>query len=80
MVAALRPAIGELILTRAETARAADPDSLAQLARVAAPDLRVRAIGSIDEALGEAWAIAPRIVVAGSIFLLGDVLKRVDGT
>lgn len=80
MLAALLPAVGDLIVTRVDMARAASPDALAQLARSIAPDLRVRAIASIDDALAEAWAIARRIVVAGSIFLLGDVLKRVDGT
>ncbi len=29
-------------------------------------------------ALAAAWRIAPRIVVAGSIFLIGDVLKEID--
>ena len=75
----LLPAIGALILTRAENARSADPSSLAQLARAAAPDARVSVDGSIDGALRDAWRIAPRIVVAGSIFLLGDVLKHAAG-
>jgi len=79
MFSALLPAIGALILTRAENARSTDPSVLAQLARAAAPDLRVSVDASIDAALGDAWRIAPRIVVAGSIFLLGDVLKRAAG-
>jgi folylpolyglutamate synthase/dihydropteroate synthase len=31
-------------------------------------------------ALTAAWRIAPRIVVAGSIFLIGDVLKEIGGS
>ena len=33
--------------------------------------------GPIADALSRAWRTSPRIVVAGSIFLLGDVLKLV---
>jgi hypothetical protein len=32
------------------------------------------------EALERAWRIAPRIVVAGSMFLIGDVMKELGRT
>jgi hypothetical protein len=35
---------------------------------------------SIPDALVAAWRLSPRIVVAGSIFLLGDVLRLIEGT
>ena len=80
MLRELVPAIGGLVLTRASTRRAADPDAVAERARVLAPALDVRAIASLPAALDAAWQISPRIVVAGSIFLLGDVLRELDWT
>ena len=53
---------------------------LAALARAAAPDLPIAIEPVVADALATAWRSAPRIVVAGSIFLLGDVLKLVGGS
>ena len=80
MFAALLPAVGRLILTRASNPRSADPASLAQQARAAAPDLTIAIVPALDDALATAWRASPRIVVAGSIFLLGDVLGSVGGS
>ncbi len=77
MFRALLPTVGAVVVTRADNPRSADPADLVQLARTVAPELRATAARSIDDALRDAWSIAPRIVVAGSIFLLGDVLKRI---
>ena len=44
--------------------------------RPIAPDLPVRVEPIRADALAAAWADSPRIVVAGSIFLLGDVLRE----
>jgi dihydrofolate synthase/folylpolyglutamate synthase len=76
MFAALLPAVSALIVTRASTARSADPDALAAQARDVAPGLTVRVEPSRSGALAAAWALSSRIVVAGSIFLLGDVLNE----
>ena len=77
MFAALLPAVGRLIVTRASNARSAEPEALAAAgARASRPRCRSRSSRSLDEALDAAWRASPRIVVAGSIFLLGDVLKR----
>ena len=80
MLAALLPAVASLVITRASNARAADPEWLEQQARAIAPALSIAIVPSIDEALDAAWRASPRIVVAGSIFLLGDVLKRAGGS
>jgi dihydrofolate synthase/folylpolyglutamate synthase len=77
MFAALLPEIGRLIVTRASNARSADPAALAEQARAIAPALPVAIVPDLGEALEDAWRTAPRIVVAGSIFLLGDVMIRV---
>ena len=51
---------------------------LAERARAIAPELAVAAEPSPRDALEAAWRLAPRIVVAGSIFLLGDVMREMD--
>ena len=80
MFAALLPAVGHLVVTRASNARSADPVMLAEQARRSAPALTIAIEPVVDEALAAAWRRSPRIVVAGSIFLLGDVKKRVGGS
>jgi dihydrofolate synthase/folylpolyglutamate synthase len=80
MFAALLPHVGALIVTRASNARSADPAALAQQARAIAPTLPIVVEPELDAALAAAWRIAPRIVVAGSIFLLGEAMMRVDGS
>jgi dihydrofolate synthase / folylpolyglutamate synthase len=80
MFRALLPAVGALVLTRASNPRAADPVRLAEQAREIAPELPIAIESSRAAALDAAWRRAPRIVIAGSIFLLGDVLGEFDGT
>jgi dihydrofolate synthase/folylpolyglutamate synthase len=77
MLHALLPKVSPVIMTRASNARSADPRDLAVLAREVSPDTRVVATDSVGEALSAAWHVAPQIVVAGSIFLLGDVLSEI---
>jgi dihydrofolate synthase/folylpolyglutamate synthase len=77
MFAALLPAVSHLILTRAANPRSADPSALEAQAR-AISDLPITIAPSPAEALEIAWRDSPRIVVAGSIFLLGDVLKQIE--
>ncbi|MBI4484983.1 MAG: bifunctional folylpolyglutamate synthase/dihydrofolate synthase [Acidobacteria bacterium] len=79
MFRALLPAIGSLVLTRASSPRSADPAALAELAREVDPTLPIVIEGSPASALEAAWRRAPRIVVGGSIFLVGDVMKEIDG-
>jgi dihydrofolate synthase/folylpolyglutamate synthase len=76
----LLPVVSSLTLTRAANPRSADPNELARTARTIAPRLPIRVEPSLDDSLDAAWRAVPpgssRIVVAGSIFLLGDVLSR----
>jgi dihydrofolate synthase/folylpolyglutamate synthase len=80
MFAALLPAVSHLVVTRASNARSADPDVLAREARRVAPALPIAIEPALADALAVAWRASHRIVVAGSIFLLGDVIKLIDGS
>jgi len=80
MFTALLPAVASLVVTRASNARSSEPDALAARARAIAPGLPVTIEPAVEQALAAAWRQSPRIVVAGSIFLLGDVIKLVDAT
>jgi dihydrofolate synthase/folylpolyglutamate synthase len=75
MLRILLPVVGSLVVTRASNRRSADPERLFDLARRIAPDTSVAIAASPIEALDLAWRTSARIVVAGSIFLLGDVMK-----
>jgi dihydrofolate synthase/folylpolyglutamate synthase len=76
MLQALAPAVGAFIFTRASNPRATDPDELAEHARRVAPGLPLHLEPRPADALAAAWRQSRRIVAAGSIFLLGDVLKE----
>ncbi|MGE5246676.1 MAG: bifunctional folylpolyglutamate synthase/dihydrofolate synthase [Betaproteobacteria bacterium] len=78
MLGALAPHATALVLTQPPTARAADPAELAQLARTIAPELPAVVELVPRDALRAAWRLSPTIVVAGSIFLLGDVLPAIE--
>ena len=76
MVATLARMARPLVLTRAPGARAADPRHLADIARAVAPGTDVLVEPDVEMALGRAWSRGPLIVVAGSLYLAGDVLAR----
>ena len=76
MLSELAPAVAQLIVTRASIARSEDPSAIAAQARAVAPSLRVSIETSPAGALAAAWRSSPRVTVAGSIFLLGDVLRE----
>ena len=77
MIRALMPAVARLIVTRASNPRSADPAELAAEARRIAPvDVPVEVQPVLSAALASGWRESPRITVAGSIFLLGDVMKE----
>ncbi|MBI4636245.1 MAG: bifunctional folylpolyglutamate synthase/dihydrofolate synthase [Candidatus Rokubacteria bacterium] len=79
ILAALVPGAARLILTRASSPRAADPETLSPLVPRSVD--RVEVAGSAGEALALAMAPpeSPVVCVAGSLFLVGDVLARVAG-
>jgi dihydrofolate synthase/folylpolyglutamate synthase len=78
MLSALLPAVSHLVATRASNHRSADPESIAAQARAIAPHASVSVEPRVADALDAAWKRSSRILVAGSIFLLGDALKLID--
>jgi dihydrofolate synthase/folylpolyglutamate synthase len=79
ILTALAPHARTLVLTRSSNQRSADPEALR--AALPAPHPDVRLAGSAREALALASAVTetPNICVAGSLFLVGDVLRLVGG-
>jgi len=77
MLSALLPTVSRMIVTRASNSRSADPEALAAEARAISPSLRVEVIASPAAAMAAGWSSSSRVVVAGSIFLLGDVFKEI---
>ncbi len=65
-----------LVLTRAHTDRALDPAALADAARRAGWRGPLEVQPDPMLALEQAWAHAPEVCAAGSIFLVGEVLAR----
>jgi dihydrofolate synthase/folylpolyglutamate synthase len=73
MLGELLPIATVVVCTTAPTARAATAETLAQLARRQAPAVQVESIPNPADALARAAAVRSRVVVAGSIFLIGPV-------
>jgi dihydrofolate synthase/folylpolyglutamate synthase len=78
MIRTLAPVVSVFVMTRASHQRSTDPILLAEAAARAAPDLPVLVEPSIEQALQAAWRLSHAIVVAGSLFLLGDVMKVLE--
>jgi dihydrofolate synthase/folylpolyglutamate synthase len=77
MLRLLLPRVSHVVLTRVSSSRSADLADLARRARAIAPHVPATVESSPAAALAAAWCLSPRIVVAGSIFLLGDVMKEI---
>jgi dihydrofolate synthase/folylpolyglutamate synthase len=77
MLSVLLPAVSRMIVTRASNSRSADPETLAAEARLIAPSLNVEVVASPSAAMAAAWSSSSRVLVAGSIFLLGDVFTEI---
>jgi dihydrofolate synthase/folylpolyglutamate synthase len=75
MLAILLPAIGRVVVTRPSNPRAADPEELAARVRAIAPALPVDVVATPVAAVEAAARTSSCVVVAGSIFLLGDVMQ-----
>jgi dihydrofolate synthase/folylpolyglutamate synthase len=75
MLAVLLPAFGRVIVTKASTPRASEPAALAARIRAAAPAMPIAVVGSPSGALDAALQHPELVVVAGSIFLLGDIMQ-----
>ena len=78
MLDVLLPEASRLVVTAASTPRSAEPAALAAVAHELSPALPIDVASSPAAALERAWSASPDIVVAGSIFLLGDVLKLIN--
>jgi dihydrofolate synthase/folylpolyglutamate synthase len=76
MLAALAPHASMIVATQASNPRSHDPATLAAIARRVAPGATVEIAATPAEALERAWSASSRVVVAGSIFLLADVMKE----
>jgi dihydrofolate synthase/folylpolyglutamate synthase len=76
MLTELAPVVARLIATRASNARSEEPAAILAHARAVVPRLPASAEPSLTGALAAAWHTSPHITVAGSIFLLGDVLRE----
>lgn len=77
MLDVLLPGVSRLVVTAASTPRSAEPAAIAAVAHELSPSLSIDVEPSPAAALDRAWRASPDIVVAGSIFLLGDVLKLI---
>jgi dihydrofolate synthase/folylpolyglutamate synthase len=73
MVAALAPVVRRIICTTAPSPRANDAATLAGIAAIAAGADRVEAIGDPQAAVARARELSTRVVVAGSMFLIGPL-------
>jgi dihydrofolate synthase / folylpolyglutamate synthase len=74
---ALAPVATEFILTQMAHPRGAPVDALAELAS-SRTGARVRSVTPASAALADALANAEVVCVAGSIFLLGELLPRIE--
>jgi len=77
MLRVLLPTVSRVVFTASSNARSADPADLGRAAGGIAPNVPAFVERSVAAALAAAWCASPRIVVAGSIFLLGDVMKDI---
>jgi dihydrofolate synthase/folylpolyglutamate synthase len=79
MLTELAPVFDTIVCTTAQTPRAAPAGDLAAAVVSLAPRRRVEVVESPTDALHRACTLADRVVVAGSIFLIGplrDILRR----
>jgi dihydrofolate synthase/folylpolyglutamate synthase len=77
MIAALAPISRPLVVTRAPAGRrAASTETL--LAAAAEAGVEAMAEPDVERALERAWRVAPAIGIAGSLYLAGAVLHRVE--
>ena len=78
MLDVLLPQATRLVATAASTPRSAEPAAIAAIARELSPELPIDIEPAPAAALDRAWRASSDIVVAGSIFLLGDVLNLIN--
>ena len=74
MLAALGGSVSRMIFTAPPVDRATAPGDLVGLARASGLTIPVEAVPGVGGALERAFGYGPRVVAAGSIFLLGEML------
>jgi dihydrofolate synthase/folylpolyglutamate synthase len=74
MLEALLPTASKIVMTEPANPRACPARELAALAGKLSPTTEIEIRSNPREALERAWAESPLVCVAGSIFLVGDVL------
>lgn len=78
MLAALGGAVRRIVCTPIDSPRATPAAELAAAARAARPDVPVETAASPVAALAAAWRTGPAAAVAGSVYLVGEVLAALD--
>ena len=76
LLGALAPAAAAFVFTSATSPRAASPADLLDVARRVAPDIPMAAVNDPIAAVERAAAAGSPVVVAGSLFLAGDIRSR----
>ena len=75
IIAALATSASTLAFTRADSPRAAAPDALAETAARVAPSVPARAFQHPSDAIAYVSAFGSPVVVAGSLYLAGEVRR-----
>lgn len=78
MILAMKPAASQFFCTAARSPRAASPGELAAAVRRLCPETPVRVAPTAREALRAAAAIGSPVVVAGSLYLAGEIRAEVS--
>jgi dihydrofolate synthase/folylpolyglutamate synthase len=76
MLKALLPVASTMVMTQPSIARALPAEDLAALAAKLSPGARIEVRAQPREALERAWHHCPVACAAGSIFLVGDLLRE----
>jgi len=77
MLVELLPEVARVVVTKPSNPRSADPEELASRIRKIVPSLDVSVVASPHAAVAEATRSSSLTVIAGSIFLLGDVIREI---
>jgi dihydrofolate synthase/folylpolyglutamate synthase len=77
MLAVLLPEVARVVVTKPSNPRSADPEELASRMRKIAPSLEVRVVMSPQAAVADATRSSSLTIVAGSLFLLGDIIREI---
>jgi dihydrofolate synthase/folylpolyglutamate synthase len=80
MLRTLAPHVSSIVVTRASNPRSADPLAVRSIVTRIDSHLQVDTADAPADAVRIAWSDAPAVLVAGSIFLLADVMREFGGS